>query len=111
VAVEPPFATSAEVFGDSVVVHVEGDIDVVTASQLRADVSHLVDSGPDFVLDLSAVPFMDSVGISAVLATREAVLAHGGSLSVRNPSQSVQRVLDLTGLTAMLTETGDGLDV
>jgi anti-anti-sigma factor len=102
---EPSFITRTESHGDSVVVHVDGDIDVATSDQLRSDMSELVDVGPNLVLDLTEVPFMDTIGINALLATRSAVLEHGGSLSVRNPSSSVQRVLDVTGLAAMLIET------
>ncbi|MDQ1480906.1 MAG: hypothetical protein QOI44_1767 [Actinomycetota bacterium] len=85
-------------------VHVGGDIDVATAERLREDMSQLVDSGPNLVLDLNEVPFMDTIGISTLLATRTAVMKHGGSLAVRNPSSTVRRVLEMTGLYALLTE-------
>jgi len=102
--VEPSFTTRAESTDDSVVVHVDGDIDVATSDLLRADISQLVDSGPNLILDLNEVSFMDTVGISALLATRSAVMEHGGSLAVRNPSSTVRRVLEMTGLYTMLTE-------
>jgi anti-anti-sigma factor len=102
---EPSFTTRAETFGDSVVVHVDGDIDVATSGQLGDDIAPLVETGPNLVLDLTEVPFMDTVGLGALLATRSAALEHGGSLTVRNPSPAVQRVLDLTGLTELLAES------
>ena len=85
-------------------VHVDGDIDVATSDLLRADISQLVDSGPNLILDLNEVSFMDTVGISALLATRTAVMEHGGTLAVRNPSSTVRQVLEMTGLYTMLTE-------
>lgn len=104
-SVEPNFTTRAEPLGDSVVVHVNGEIDVATAGRLSDGVSPLVDTGPNLVLDLTAVPFMDTVGLGALLATRSAVLEHGGSLTIRNPSRAVRRVLDVTGLAALLIES------
>ena len=101
---EPSFTTRTESFGDSVVVHVDGDIDVATSDQLRDDMSHLVDSGPNLVLDLTEVRFMDTIGINALLAARSAVRRHGGSLAVRNPSNTVQRVLEVTGLYDLLIQ-------
>ena len=101
----PSFSTRAEPFGDSVVVHVDGDMDLATCSQFREDVSPLVDTGSDVVLDLAEVPFMDSVGISELLATRAALVEHGGSLAVRSPSGAVHRLLDLTGVAELLMES------
>jgi anti-anti-sigma factor len=99
---ETSFTTRVEPSGDSVVVHVGGDMDVATCDQFREEVSPLVDTGSDVVIDLAEVPFMDSVGISAILATRRALLAHGGSLTVRSPSGAVHRLLDLTGVAELL---------
>ena len=101
---EPSFDTRAESFGDSVVVHVDGDIDIATSALLSERMSPLVDTGPNLVLDLREVSFMDTVGIGALLATRSAVMEHGGSLAVRNPSSTVRRVLEMTGLYSLLTE-------
>jgi anti-sigma B factor antagonist len=89
---------------DSVVVHIDGDIDVATSDRLREEMSQLVDSGPNLVLDLNEVAFMDTIGISTLLATRSSVMEHGGSLAVRNPSSTVRRVLEMTGLYTLLTE-------
>ena len=104
------FTTRAESSGDSVVVHVEGDIDVATSDRLSDDMAELVDTGPNLILDLTDVPFMDTVGISALLAARNALVDHGGSFAVRNPSSSVRRALDVTGLAALLIESAERED-
>ncbi len=85
-------------------VHVGGGLDLATSGELRADMSELVGAGSALVLDLTEVPFVDSIGISALLATRSAALEHGGSLVVRNPTNVVRRALELTGLDRLLTE-------
>jgi len=86
------------------VVHVGGGLDLVTSGQLRSDMSKFVGARSAFVLDLTEVPFVDSIGISALLATRSAALEHGGSLVVRNPTNVVRRALELTGLDGLLIE-------
>jgi anti-sigma B factor antagonist len=105
--VDRSFTTRAESSGDAVVVHVDGDIDVATSGRLSDDMAELVDTGPELILDLTDVPFMDTVGISALLATRSALLDRGGSFAVRNPSNSVRRALDVTGLAALLIESSE----
>jgi anti-sigma B factor antagonist len=87
------------------VVHVNGDVDLTTSRRLRDDISQLVGGGPHLVLDLTEVRFMDSAGLGALLATRSAVLEHGGSLAIRNPSSPVRQVLDVTGLAGLLIES------
>jgi anti-sigma B factor antagonist len=101
---EPSFRTRAESCGDALVVHVDGDLDLTTAERLRHDMSQLVGDGPELVLDLTDVSFMDSEGISALLATRSAVLEHGGSLAIRNLSSTVRRALEVTGLAGLLID-------
>ena len=106
-AVDPFFTTRAEPRGNSIVVHVVGDIDMATADRLCSDVAPLVDSGRDLILDLADVVFMDSAGINALRATRRTLVEHGSSFTVRNPSSSVRLALDVTGLAALLIESAN----
>jgi hypothetical protein len=67
----------------------------------------LVDTGPNLVLDLADVPFIDTIGLSAVLDTRRAALDHGGTFAIRNPSSAVRRMLDVTGLAEAFNPNPD----
>jgi len=76
----------------------EGSVDLVSRQQL-------VDAGLDVLrehrsltLNMSAVDFMDSVGIGALVELSKKAASLGGSFVVIEPSRPVQRVLAVTGL-------------
>ena len=56
-------------------------------------------SAAELVLDVSALAFIDSSGISELLRVREAMVEAGGSMVLRDPTDNVRRVLEITGLT------------
>jgi len=64
-------------------------------------VSHVA-PGRTVVLDFSEVMLLDSSGIGVVLRAREALVDVAGNLVVRNPSPSILRVLEVTGLKDLL---------
>lgn len=83
-------------------VTVTGDIDSHTAGDLEA----ALDQHPaaaDVTLDLAAVTFVDSSGLRAIVRTHRRLTDGGGTLALREPSDPVRRLLDITGLAAELT--------
>jgi anti-anti-sigma factor len=50
------------------------------------------------VIDLANLEFIDSSGISAIVATLEQVKSRGGSLVVRNPNPMARTIFEITGL-------------
>ena len=81
------------------VVTVTGEIDLATQGQLRAQLNDLVVGGlVDLVLDLSAVTFVDSTGLGALIGTRRRVHAFHGSLALVIPNEAVMKVFTITGL-------------
>lgn len=54
--------------------------------------------GSTVVLDLSAVAFIDSSGLSALLDARRLAEDTSGELVLRNPSTAVSRLLQMTQL-------------
>lgn len=90
--------TSRDGSGRPVLV-LSGEVDCSNADQLRRTVEDVLVTNPDrLTFDLSSLAFMDSSGIAVlVLAANEAP-----EIVVRNASPTVRRVLDATGLTAVL---------
>lgn len=86
------------------VIHVAGDVDLETADGLRAALKAAPPQQPghELVVDLAEVPFLDSSGVQVLLEARMTALAGGGALVVRNPSRMVARVLEVTGVAAIL---------
>jgi anti-anti-sigma factor len=50
--------------------------------------------------------FIDSVGLSLLLTTRERLHGSAGSLVVTNITSSVRRTLDTAGVSGVLAENG-----
>lgn len=91
------FTWEARRTGDLTVLVVGGDIDLATSDSLVATAAtHLV-SGGDLVLDCSDVTFLDSCGLRALLEIGRQASAADVTLLLRDPSDSVLRVLELSG--------------
>jgi anti-sigma B factor antagonist len=88
---------------DGAVVHVSGEVDLATCPQLRDVLAELVDRGVHhLIVDLDQVTFLDSSGIGVLIGVLGRIREHGGSLRLTAPSPHVRRVLELTGITALL---------
>ena len=94
--------------GGVVVTTIRGEIDIASTDTL----STALDDVPNeerLVLDLSAVDFMDSSGLAVVLRQSMRRRNAGGTLHIRRPSVSVQRLLVFCCLEHLLepeVETG-----
>jgi anti-sigma B factor antagonist len=87
------------------VVTVAGEIDLATAPQLAACLVDAADR--DVAADLSAVTFLDSSGLSALVAGSRAVAAGGHILRTFGERETVLRVLEISGLDVVFHETND----
>ncbi|MBK5222163.1 MAG: STAS domain-containing protein [Acidimicrobiia bacterium] len=81
------------------VISVAGEVDVVSAPGIRAEVVNLVAQGfTDLVLDLARVDFIDSFGLGVMVGALKRVNSHGGRLRVVITEPRVIGVLELTGV-------------
>jgi len=87
--------------GENNSVVLAGEIDTHTSPLLEDRLLALADSS-SVTLDLTAVTFISSAGLTAMLATRSRLQAGGGSLSVQNPTPAVERMFTLSGLSDLL---------
>ena len=73
----------------------EGELDMATADELRDRLKERAGGEGPFVLDFSAVSFMDSSGLRVLLEVAQGRDANG-PLVILHPSKQVQRVLDIS---------------
>jgi anti-sigma B factor antagonist len=104
----PPFdITTSTLAGNVLAVRPSGELDLATAPRLF-DVLHDARKQQRSVeLDLSALTFMDSTGLSGLLEASRAAKADGWNLRIVRPSQPVSRVIEMTGLQGIITIDGD----
>jgi anti-sigma B factor antagonist len=91
------------VINDASTVTVAGEIDFATSPQLKqalVDVLHT--KGPDTVVDLSAVSFVDASGIGVLVGAANLATSGGGRLILRHPSPAVLFLLDHLELDGVL---------
>jgi anti-sigma B factor antagonist len=99
----PQFGVSGEVEPDRIVVRVEGELDLLTAPKVAAELNGLIRSNPtDVHLDLREVQFMDSAGLQLLLLTRRRLLGESRTLTVICGEGPVRRVIELARLAETL---------
>ena len=80
-----------------------GELDASTAGQLYEQLAELTREGVVHVaLDLSDLEFMDSTGLSVVIAEHKRTNASGGELVIMSPQSQVRRLFEITGLMGVL---------
>ena len=88
------------------VLTLQGEIDIYTAPCLRESIERVCALGVPVLLDMEHVTFMDSSGLSALIAASGVADGLFSSVQIMRPSDQVRRVLSLTGLDkVLLTET------
>ncbi len=89
---------------DRTVVAVRGDLDAVSAPALREALAAEIDRGPVTVrIDMAGVDFLDSVGISVLVASFNRAEDAGVGFELMSVPPSSRRVLEITRLTDVLT--------
>jgi anti-sigma B factor antagonist len=80
-----------------------GDVDLLAREPLRKSLlAASATSTRQLVVDLTVTRFLDCSGIGALVAGRNAAVAAGCRFRVVHAHGIVARVLDITGLTALL---------
>lgn len=89
------------------VAYLSGEIDVANASEIVSALRDRVGTagGGGLTIDMSAVEFLDSSGIRALVELQRMLLDASSRLTVRDPSSAVERVLDLAGVDDYLGVT------
>ena len=84
-----------------VVLAIGGEIDLATAGEFGAAIDDGLRRTGKVVLDFANVTFMDSSGLN-VLVAAAGQNKSGASVLIRNPPDSVQRLLSMTGLNEVI---------
>ena len=81
------------------VVWLTGDCDLAARDEMTEVLTAAVSQWHTVLVDLSQVDFLDSSGITALVAAYQAADQYGGDFFVVNPTEMVANVLDITGLS------------
>ena len=105
----PEFGLSYEhsKVGDTAVLDLRGEIDLATGADLTAQLDRALAGVPGLlVVDLSAVDFLGSAGLSALIAARDSAERQGTQIRLVC-NRTTRRTIELTGLTQQFTLADD----
>ncbi len=83
-----------------------GDIDHANAPQIRLALDNLIkkEKFDNFVLDLSAVSFMDSSAVGLIMGRYKLLKSMGKNVSFSKPSGVADKVLKVSGLYTIINK-------
>jgi anti-anti-sigma factor len=97
---------SDSAFGAQHTLHLQGELDLASASDLLASASLLVYDASELVLDLRGLDFIDSTGLNVILRLRDLCRNHYCRLVLKSPGHQVRRLLEVTALIEPLRDQG-----
>jgi anti-sigma B factor antagonist len=78
------------------------EVDIASSNTLRTDLEQAIKANACVAVDLSHVGFIDSTGLSALLASHNLAEQYGGSLVVLGPDERTLKLLRITQLDQVL---------
>ena len=93
---------SSEKRGKSVVVHIKGRMDVVTAPNYEVECNKWIDRGENLlVVDLGGLEYISSAGLRSILVVAKKVKSKKGEICFCNASDMVKEVFSFSGFSSM----------
>ena len=95
--------------GQSITIILEGDIDLYRSRLFQDDILKIVSEKPkEIVVDLSAVPYMDSSGVASLVKLLSRTKALGIELKLRDLSVKVRSIFEITNLDTVFKIVSSG---
>lgn len=89
--------------GDVHTIRLSGELDLATADDVERELERVeATDAATIVLDLSGLTFMDSTGVRLVVNAHARSRAAGQRLTLLRGQAAVQRVMELSGVDALL---------
>ena len=80
----------------------DGRLDTITAPQLEEEVRSSLDGVTELVFDFSSLSYVSSAGLRVLLSSQK-TMNEKGSMVVKNVSDEIQEIFDVTGFSDILT--------
>ena len=91
-----------EVIGTGDLVSLSGRIVMANAAELRENIRRIIAKGSGrMLLDLSAVDFIDSSGLSVLISAHEMACEKNGFVMLSSPGPKIRALIELTRLHEM----------
>lgn len=91
------------VSGSRMELALEGKLDAVTAPKFEAEITEHLDKNTELDIDLSAVEYISSAGLRALLYLQQTLEEKNGTLTVRNVPEVIMHVFEVTGFSNIIS--------
>ena len=88
--------------GDTLVIALEGRLDTTTAPQLESEVKSSLEGVKELVIDTADLAYISSAGLRVLLSAQK-TMNKQGSMVVKNVSEEINEIFDVTGFSDILT--------
>lgn len=105
---QPFLRVMEQTSGDTIVVTVQGELDIATIDVLSDRLADVCGRGPSVTVDLRRVSFLDCVGLRLLLGIHADAAARGCQVDFIQGPRAVKRVFELTGTLEALPFTVPG---
>jgi anti-anti-sigma factor len=83
---------------------IAGEVDASSVGRLQQEFEDIAsETRGDVIVDLGMVSFMDSTGLSFLIAAHKRLKARAARLVVFSPTPQLLRLFEITGLSQILT--------
>lgn len=91
-----------DINGTELAVALDGRLDTTTAPNLENELKTSLDGVTSLIFDLGQLQYISSAGLRVLLSAQK-TMNKQGSMVVRNASESVKEIFDVTGFSDILT--------
>lgn len=88
--------------GGKLIIAPEGRLDTMTSPQLDAELDNSIKSVSELVFDFAGLDYISSAGLRVLLKAQK-VMNRQGSMVIRNVSDEIRDIFDVTGFLDIMT--------
>ena len=88
--------------GSELIVALKGRLDTLTAPQLEEELNAAVEGVEQLIFDFSELEYISSAGLRVLLSAQKTMNTKG-SMTVKNVSDEIREIFDVTGFSDILT--------
>ena len=90
-----------EAKGSALNIALDGRLDTTTAPQLEAEISGGLEGITDLTIDMAKLVYVSSAGLRVLLKAQK-IMNKQGKMTVRNASQEIREIFEVTGFDELL---------
>ena len=88
--------------GSKLEIALEGRLDTMTAPSLEEEVKNSIEGIKELIFDLKDLVYVSSAGLRVLLSAQK-IMNNQGSMTVKNVSEEVNEIFEVTGFADILT--------